>query len=71
MIYKGIEFSVVQDNEPHIWKWSVSIGNSAKIGQAKSKPDAVIAAWRTIDQALQRNKQGLTIPGSVAGRTKK
>jgi hypothetical protein len=71
MIYKGIEFSVVQGIEPHVWKWSVSIGNSAKTGEAKSKPDAVIAAWRTIDQALQRNKQGLTIPDSVAGRTKK
>jgi hypothetical protein len=48
MIYKGIEFSVVQGIEPHIWKWSVSIGNSSKNGQAKSKPDGVIAAWRTI-----------------------
>jgi hypothetical protein len=71
MIYKGIEFSVVQGIEPDDWKWSVSIGNSAKIGQAKSKPDAVIAAWRTIDRALQRNKQGFTVPGSVAGQTKK
>jgi hypothetical protein len=67
MIYKGIEFSVVQGIEPHIWKWSVSIGNSAKIGEAKSKPDAVIAAWRTIDRALQREKGSITAPGSVAG----
>ena len=64
MIYKGTEFSVVQDIEPHVWNWSVSIGNTAKTGQAKSKPDAVIAAWRTIDLALRRS---LTVPGSVAG----
>ena len=67
MIYKGIEFSVVQGVEPHVWKWSVSIGNSAKIGQAKSKPDGVIAAGRAIDKALQRKNESITIPGSVAG----
>jgi hypothetical protein len=58
MIYKGIEFNVIQGIEPDIWKWSVSIGESAKIGQTKTKPDAVIAAWRTIDQALGRPKKG-------------
>lgn len=52
MIYRGIEFSVTQGIEPLVWKWSVSIGNSAKTGQAKSKPDGVIAAWRTIDTTL-------------------
>jgi hypothetical protein len=57
MIYKGIEFNVVQGIEPDVWKWSVSIGDSAKIGQTKTKPDGVIAAWRTIDQALAK---GLT-----------
>jgi hypothetical protein len=66
MIYKGIEFSVVQGIEPHVWKWSVSIGTVESIGQAKSKPDEVIAAWRTIDRALQQKKGTLTIPGSVA-----
>ena len=66
MIYKGIEFSVVQGVEPHVWKWSVSIGNNEKIGQVKSKPDGVIAAWRTIDKAL-RKKQRLTVPGAVMG----
>jgi hypothetical protein len=70
MIYKGIEFSVVQGIEPHVWKWSVSIGNSEKIGQAKSKPDGVIAAWRTIDKALGK-KQRLTISRYLAGLTTK
>jgi hypothetical protein len=69
MIYKGIEFSIVQDIEAGIWKWSVLIGDSEKIGQTKTKPDAVIAAWRTIDLALRRRKRSLTIPGSVAGWT--
>jgi hypothetical protein len=68
MIYKGIEFSVVQGIEPQIWKWSVSIGNNAKIGQAKSKPDAVIAAWRTIDKTLGK-KHRPTISRYAAGLT--
>jgi hypothetical protein len=52
MIYKNIEFSVVQGIEPGVWKWSVSISESeVKIGQAKTKSDAVIAAWRAIDKA--------------------
>jgi hypothetical protein len=56
MIYKGIEFSVVQGIEPHVWKWSVSIGNSATTGQAKTKSNAVMAAWRAIDQAETKNR---------------
>jgi hypothetical protein len=57
MIYKGIEFNVVQGIEHGVWKWSVSIGDSEKLGQAKTKSSAVMAAWRTIDQALAK---GLT-----------
>jgi hypothetical protein len=54
MIYKGIDFTV-QGIEPDVWKWSVSIGDSTKIGQTKTKPDAVIAAWRTIDKTLRNS----------------
>ena len=58
MIYKNIEFSVVQGIEPGVWKWSVSIGESGiKIGQAKTKPEAVIAAWRAIDKAEPKKQQ--------------
>jgi hypothetical protein len=30
MIYKGIEFSIVQEIEAGIWKWSLSIGDSER-----------------------------------------
>jgi hypothetical protein len=69
MIYKGIEFGIVQGIEHGVWKWSVSIGESEKIGQAKTKPDAVIAAWRAIDKALELKKRSFTIPSPVAGTT--
>jgi hypothetical protein len=50
MIYKGVNFNIVQGIEPGVWKWSVST-NEGKTGQTKTKPDAVIAAWRAIDHA--------------------
>jgi hypothetical protein len=50
MIYKGVNFNIVQGIEPGVWKWSVST-NEGKTGQTKTKPDAVIAAWRAIDSA--------------------
>jgi hypothetical protein len=57
MIYKGVDFNIAQGIEPGVWKWSVSNNeNKAKTGQTKTKPDAVIAAWRAINQGLGRNK---------------
>jgi hypothetical protein len=58
MIYKDIEFGVVQGIKPGVWKWSVSINDREKIGQAKTKSDAVMAAWRAIDKALEPKKNG-------------
>jgi hypothetical protein len=50
MIYKGIRFNIIQGIEPGVWKWSVSTSQGdAKNGQSKTKPNAVIAAWRAID----------------------
>jgi hypothetical protein len=69
MIYKGIEFTLVQDIEAR-WKWSVLTDDNETMGDAKNKPDAVIAAWQAIDRALRRKTRGLAMPGVVAGQTK-
>jgi hypothetical protein len=62
MIYKGVDFNIAQGIEPGVWKWSVLANESkAKSGQTKTKPDAVIAAWRAIDQALVRKTSTATI----------
>jgi hypothetical protein len=54
MVYKGIEFNIIQGFERDVWKWTVSTdGSEAKSGQTKTKPNAVIA-WRAID-LLQRS----------------
>jgi hypothetical protein len=58
MIYKGIDFNIAQGIEPGIWKWSVATNESkAQTGQTRTKPDAVIAAWRAIDQSIVRKKR--------------
>jgi hypothetical protein len=57
MIYKGFDFNVIQGITPGVWRWSVSTGGSrGKTGETKTKPNAVIAAWRAIDQALEPKK---------------
>jgi hypothetical protein len=57
LVYKGIEFNIIQGIEPGVWKWSVSTsGSEAKNGQSKTKPNAVIAAWQAIDKALAPKK---------------
>jgi hypothetical protein len=58
MIYRGITFNVIQGIEPAVWKWSLSINETAfKKGQTKTKPNAVVAAWQAIDKALEPKKR--------------
>ena len=62
MIYKGVDFNIAQGIEPGVWKWSVLTNESnAKSGQTKTKPDAVIAAWRAIDRSLGRKNRTAAI----------
>ena len=60
MVYKGIEFNIIQGIEPGVWKWSVSTTRGeAKNGQSKTKPNAVIAAWQAIDLILAPKKMNV------------
>jgi hypothetical protein len=62
MIYRGVDFNIAQGIEPGVWVWSLSTNESkAKTGKTKTKPDAVIAAWRAIDQALVRGSRTAAI----------
>jgi hypothetical protein len=62
MIYKGVDFNIAQGIEPGIWIWSLSANESKeKTGKTKTKPDAVIAAWRAIDQELVRKSRAAAI----------
>jgi hypothetical protein len=64
MIYKGFEFNIIQGITPGVWKWSISTGGSrGRTGRTETKPNAVVAAWRAIDQALEPKKTSATAVG--------
>jgi hypothetical protein len=57
-----VGFNGVRSDEPGIWIWSLSANESKeKTGKTKTKPDAVIAAWRAIDQELVRKSRAAAI----------
>jgi hypothetical protein len=57
MEYRGIEYTVVQDEHGN-WHWSVSLGNpeTIKSGQATTKGVAIIRVWAVIDRAVAQKK---------------
>jgi hypothetical protein len=52
MIYRDIEYAVVQGIERGVWKWSASVAGVVVMGQAAIKSEAVAAAQKAIDRAL-------------------
>ena len=55
MIYKGIEYSVVEAAEPGIWKWQFKIGSQVKTGVTATKLYLLASrrAQLKINQALR------------------
>jgi hypothetical protein len=64
MEYRGIEYKIIQGIERSIWKWSLSLGEPKiiKVGQAKTKQDAVAEVERAIDKVLARKKLPIVLP---------
>jgi hypothetical protein len=52
MKYRGVEYAVVQGVERGVWKWTASVEGVVVIGNAQTRPAAVIAAEKAIDRAL-------------------
>ena len=60
MEHRGVEYRIMQGIQPGDWKWSVlSDAAGRNSGQAVKREDAVNAAKRAIDLALNRK---LTAP---------
>ena len=54
MVYKGIEYQVVQSSSPDGWKWTVFLGaKRTRTGESTTRADAVLDAERAIDKALK------------------
>jgi hypothetical protein len=64
MEYRGVEYTVVQGIESGIWKWTAWLGEPKiiKVGQAKTKRDAVVAVEYAIDKVLTRKKLPIVLP---------
>jgi hypothetical protein len=52
MEHRGVEYRIIQGIKPGDWKWSAEIKTGTKSGTSDNKDAAVIAAKRTIDNAL-------------------
>jgi len=65
MTYRGVEYSVVQGVEPHLWKWSVAFGRA---GQDSTRAAAIASAQRAIDKKLgHSNNQSANVSRSQRG----
>jgi hypothetical protein len=56
MKYRDVEYTVVQGITRQLRKWSFSIDESIKTGQATTKAEAVKGAERAIDRTLAPKK---------------
>jgi hypothetical protein len=64
MEYRGVQYTVVQGIERGTWRWSVSLGEPKiiRVGQAKTKRDAVVAVEYAIDKVLAQKKMPIVLP---------
>ena len=57
MVYKDIEYQIVQTANPSGWKWTVFLdATRTRTGIATSRRHAVLEAERAIDKAMKRDK---------------
>ena len=56
MLYRGIEFSVVQGIERHLWKWAATVSGTKISGQSRTRDDAIDNAKKTIARAIQKQR---------------
>jgi hypothetical protein len=57
MLYRGIEYSVMQGIERHLWKWAATVSGTKIFGQGRTGQDAAIGnAKKAIERALQRQR---------------
>jgi hypothetical protein len=75
MLYRGIEYSVVQRIERHHWKWAASVSGTKISGYGSTRDEAIGNAKKAIErypeatlQAGFRWRRSMTIGRSAAAR---
>jgi hypothetical protein len=62
VIYKGVEYTVVQTAEPDVWEWRFQIGDTIKTGKTQTRLQALAArrVQSKIDAALRAAKSQIS-----------
>ena len=56
MLYRGIEYSVVQGIERHLWKWAATVFGTKISGYGRTRDEAISNAEKAIDRAIQKQR---------------
>ena len=56
MLYRGIEFSVVQGIERHLWKWAATVSGTKISGYGSTRDEAIDNAEKAIERAIQKQR---------------
>jgi hypothetical protein len=56
MLYRGIEYSVVQGIVHHHWKWVATVSGTWISGYGSTRDVAIDNAEKAIERALQRQR---------------
>jgi hypothetical protein len=54
MIYRGVEYRLVQSIAPKGWRWSFEYAGRQRSGHKSHREEAVVYLKRSIDQAIRR-----------------
>ena len=55
MVYRGAEFTIAQDVDRDIWRWTINLNeHTVESGRRNSRESAFTAAVRTIDRWMMR-----------------
>ena len=56
MLYRGVEYSVVQGIERHLWKWAATVSGTKISGYGSTRDEAIGKAEKAIDRAIQKQR---------------
>ena len=56
MLYRGVEYSVVQGIVRHHWKWSATVSGTKISGYGSTREEAVGNAEKAIERVIQKQR---------------
>jgi hypothetical protein len=56
MLYRGIEYSVVQGIVRHHWKWAATVSGTKMSGYGSTRDEAIGNAEKAIERAIQKQR---------------